>query len=179
MAKNNGILNPDQKRKMLLILRIVLLTAAVFYLLFLLYNNYFAEEKYEVYYATADANFLKAEERVIDQEKDLYFELFEELKAGPESSELRITIPENSELIDYKIETKKITLNFNSALKTNHWGGSAGEQMTVYSIVNTYTNLDQIDSVEILLEGKNIESLVGHLDLSQPLIYNQKLLGDS
>ena len=179
MAANKKILNADQKRKILLILRFLLLTAAVLYLLFLLYNNYFVEDKYKIYFSTADAANLEIESRTINEENDLYYELFKELKAGPQNEDLRATIPEGSELLDYEIEDSKIILNFNFALKSNHWGGSAGEQMTVYSIVNTYTSLEQIESVEFELEGENIESLVGHLDLSQPLMYNQKLLGDS
>jgi hypothetical protein len=47
--------------------------------------------------------------------------------------------------------------------------------LTVYSIVNSYTALSEVESVKILLEGEEVESLVGHLDLTQPLMYNQKL----
>jgi len=175
MAANKTILSPAQKRKLLLVLRLLLLTAAVFYLLFLFYNNFSADNKLAVYFSTKDANYLRLEEREIDQDKDLYLQIFEELKAGPESSELGGTIPDGSQLLEYEIEGELIVLNFNRALKDNHWGGSAGELLTVYSIVNSYTALDQIQKVRILIEGEEVESLVGHLDLSQPLMYNQKL----
>lgn len=179
MAASKKILSPDQKRKLLLILRVLLLTAAVLYLLFLFYDNYSADNKIRVYFSTEDANYLRLEEREIDQEKDLYFQIFEELKAGPESSELGETIPEGSQLLDYEIDGELIILNFNRALKDNHWGGSTGELLSVYSIVNSYTSLEEIKNVRILIEGEEVESLVGHLDLSQPLMYNQKLTEDS
>jgi len=172
-------LSADQKRKLLLILRILLLTAAVLYLFFLFYNNYLLEEKIEIYFAAADASQLKVEKREIDEENDLYFQVFEELKAGPKSDELSATIPAGSQLLDYSLEDKVLKLNFNRELKDNHWGGSTGELMTVYSIVNSYTTFSEVEKVKILLEGKEVESLVGHLDLSQPLLYNQKLTDGS
>ncbi len=175
MDTKKSKLSADQKRKMLLILRILLLTAAVLYLLFLFYNNYLLEKKFEVYFSTTDAAYLKAESRSIDEDGDLYFQIFDELKAGPESDNLSKTIPEETKLIDYQLDNKKLTLNFNRALKTNHWGGSTGELLTVYSIVNSYTALSEVESVKILLEEEEVESLVGHLDLTQPLMYNQKL----
>lgn len=179
MAADKKSLSAEQKRKLLLILRILLLTAAVFYLIFLFYNNYLAEPKIEVYFSNADATYLKAESRKIEEDSDLYFQIFKELKAGPESDKLAKTIPEDTQLLDYQLDNKKLTLNFNRALKNNHWGGSTGELMTVYSIVNSYTVLSEVDSVKILLEEEEVESLVGHLDLTQPLMYNQKLTEES
>jgi len=175
MAENTKILSAAQKRKLLLSLSILLLTAAVLYLIFLFYNNYLAEPKIEVYFSTTDAVYLQAENREKDEDSDLYFQIFEELKAGPESDKLLKTIPEGSQLLDYQLDNTLLTLNFNLALKTNHWGGSTGELLTVYSIVNSYTALSEVESVKILLEGEEVESLVGHLDLTQPLMYNQKL----
>jgi spore germination protein GerM len=175
MAVKKMRLTADQKRKLLLILRLLLLTAAILYLFILFYNNYYAENNFEVYFSTADASYLKAESREIDEEDDRYLQIFEALKAGPENNELAETIPEGSQLLDYQLDNKLLTLNFNQALKTNHWGGSTGEMLTVYSIVNSYTALSEVESVKILLEGEEVESLVGHLDLTQPLMYNQKL----
>ena len=177
MAAEKGILNADQKRKILLVLRILVLTAAVIYLVFFVINNFSADDnKFSVYFSNSDATFLEAEKREINEEEDIYLQLFKELKAGPETNKLRPSIPEGSSLLDYKIEDKTIILNFNEELRVNHWGGSTGETMTVYSIVNTYTSLKEIEKVKILLEEKEIETLVGHLDLTGPLMYNQKLV---
>ncbi|MFW6294135.1 MAG: GerMN domain-containing protein [Halanaerobium sp.] len=175
MALKLKKINSAQKRKLLLILRILLLTAAVLYLFFLFYNNYFNGKKIEVYFSTADANYLRAEDRTLTEDEDRYLQIFDELKAGPESEELVATIPEGSKLLDYQLEDELIILNFNQAFRDNHWGGSAGESMTVYSIVNSYTALAELESVKILIEGEEVESLAGHLDLTKPLMYNQKL----
>ncbi len=167
------------KRKILAVLRILVLTAAVIYLIFFFTNRFFGEpEQIKVFFSTEDAMYLKAENREIEEDTEIYIQIIEELKAGPVSDSLRPTIPEGVELLDYEIDEQNITLNFNRELRDNHWGGSTGELLTVYSIVNSYTYLEDLDSVTIILEGQGIETLVGHLDLTKPLVYNQKLVMD-
>ena len=80
MAAEKSKMTADQKRKILLVLRILLITGAVLYILFLLYNNFLAEDKYQIYFATSNANYLQAESRTLPEEADIYFQLFEELK---------------------------------------------------------------------------------------------------
>ena len=56
-----------------------------------------------------------------------------------------------------------------------HTGGSQDEMLTVYSIVNALTaNLPAITSVQLLIDGKEVDTLAGHIDLRKPL---QKNLG--
>ena len=51
-----------------------------------------------------------------------------------------------------------------------HSGGSTNEVLTVYSIVNALcANLPAIHSVELLVDGKQVETLAGHVDLRRPL----------
>jgi spore germination protein GerM len=56
-----------------------------------------------------------------------------------------------------------------------HSGGSLDELFTVYSIVNALTvNLPAITAVQILVEGKEVDTLAGHVDLRRPLGRNLK-----
>ena len=49
-------------------------------------------------------------------------------------------------------------------------GGSLNELHTVYSIVATLTeSFPEIFAVQFLVEGEQIETLAGHVDLSHPL----------
>jgi hypothetical protein len=51
-----------------------------------------------------------------------------------------------------------------------HPGGSLAEIFTVYSIVNALTvNLPAVTRVQILVDGKEIDTLAGHVDLRHPL----------
>lgn len=55
-------------------------------------------------------------------------------------------------------------------VRTKHPGGSLYELFTVYSIVNALTvNLPAITRVQILIDGKEADTLAGHIDLRHPL----------
>ena len=52
-------------------------------------------------------------------------------------------------------------------------GGSLDELFTVYALVNALTlNVEAIDAVQILIEGREVDTLSGHVDLRRPLALN-------
>lgn len=54
-----------------------------------------------------------------------------------------------------------------------HSGGSTNETLTVYTLVNALTaNLPAVTAVQVLVEGKEVDTLVGHIDLRRPLEKN-------
>lgn len=54
-----------------------------------------------------------------------------------------------------------------------HPGGSIDELLTVYTIVNAVTaNLPAVSAVQLLVDGKEVETLAGHVDLRRPLAGN-------
>lgn len=56
---------------------------------------------------------------------------------------------------------------------TRHPGGSLAETLTVYALVNALTaNLPAVSRVQILVEGQEVDTLAGHIDLRQPLPQN-------
>jgi spore germination protein GerM len=56
---------------------------------------------------------------------------------------------------------------------TAHPGGSLDELLTIYSIVNALTmNLPAVTSVQVLVDGKEVDTLAGHVDLRRPLTKN-------
>lgn len=58
-------------------------------------------------------------------------------------------------------------VDFSNELVQNHPGGSSAEELTVYSLSNTLiANFPAIKMVKILVEGHEIPSLAGHLDLT-------------
>ena len=61
-------------------------------------------------------------------------------------------------------------------LQKNFVGGSTGEEMLVGSVVNTLTEFPEIQKVQILVDGQEVETLSGHMDLSQPLPRMTELL---
>ena len=54
-----------------------------------------------------------------------------------------------------------------------HPGGSLNELLTVYALVDALTvNLPAISAVQVLIDGREVETLAGHVDLRRPLAKN-------
>jgi spore germination protein GerM len=70
-------------------------------------------------------------------------------------------------------ETGDAYVDFSAELSSKHPGGSLSELLTVYAIVDTLTvNLPAIVRVQILVDGKEVDTLAGHVDLRRPLVKN-------
>jgi spore germination protein GerM len=64
-------------------------------------------------------------------------------------------------------------VDFSRDIVTAHPGGTQNELLTVYTIVNALTvNLPAVTAVQLLVDGKEVETLSGHIDLRQPLAKN-------
>jgi len=51
-----------------------------------------------------------------------------------------------------------------------HPGGSLDEALAVYAIVQAVTtSLPDVTAVQILIDGKEVDSLAGHIDLREPI----------
>jgi spore germination protein GerM len=62
-------------------------------------------------------------------------------------------------------------------ITSNHPGGSVAELFTIYAIVNAVTaNLPAIARVQILVDGREVDTLAGHIDLRRPLQRNDTLV---
>lgn len=73
----------------------------------------------------------------------------------------------------YVTERGEAFVDLSSEITANHPGGALEELFTVYTIVNALTvNLPAITHVQILVGGKEADTLAGHVDLRQPLIKN-------
>lgn len=120
-----------------------------------------------LYFADEQAEKLVPEEREVDREQ-LPAVLVEELIRGSKTG-LGRTIPEGTRVLSVKVADGVAYVDFSREFRDNHWGGSAGELMTVYSIVNSLARLEGIDRVQFLLEGEVQEELLGHMYYGEPI----------
>ena len=66
-------------------------------------------------------------------------------------------------------------VDFSAELRTNQQGGTTNEILTTYTVVHALTlNLPAITSVQILIDGKEVDTLAGHLDLRRPLEQDER-----
>jgi len=129
-----------------------------------------------VYFSDAEAQYLVPEERTLAVAELSPLRLLDELGRGPRRLDLRPTIPPQARPLAVNVSDGVAYVNYSRELRTNHPGGSTGEILTVYSIVATLTQLPAIDAVQLLLEGAEIDTLVGHLDLSGPLLPDERFI---
>lgn len=87
---------------------------------------------------------------------------------GPRSQGLVASLADGTKLLDISISNGLCTVDFSKEFVENHSGGSAGELVTLSSIVKTLTQFDSIDRVQILVEGKAGATL-GNILLDKPL----------
>jgi germination protein M len=134
-----------------------------------------------LYFSDDQAMYLVPEKRNVSIEEGasdevLATSILKELIAGPQNKELHATIPAEAKVLSVKINEGVASADFSQELQSKHWGGSTGEGMTLNSIANTLTELDSIDKVELLIEGKKVESLAGHMDTTVPLERNEGII---
>lgn len=134
-----------------------------------------------LYFSDDQAMYLVPEKRNISigegaSDEVLAASIIKELIAGPKNKELYATIPAEAKILSVKIKDGVASADFSEELQSKHWGGSSGEGMTLNSIANTLTELDSIDKVQLLIEGKKVESLAGHADTTVPLERNETII---
>lgn len=145
-------------------------------------NNVAKKEKYEVvlYFSDANERFLVPEKRFIPKEESTEGKARELVKALLEGSKTKLvnTFPEKAVLESIKIDDKQTAyVSFDKNLIKFHPGGSASEMATIYSLTNTLTrNISDIKRVKFLVDGKDVESIKGHIDTRQPFSMNKDLL---
>lgn len=135
-----------------------------------------------LYFTNAQQRWLMPEERSIEikQSQTTEYQIVEQLIQGPLDSSLVPTVSSEVKIRDIKTEEGICYVNLSSEFVTKHNGGSAGEVMTIYSIVNSLTELDTVKKVQFLVEGEKLTEYKGHLDFSKTferdtsLIYEDK-----
>lgn len=70
----------------------------------------------------------------------------------------------------YVTERGEAFVDLSGRVTSGHPGGSLTELLTVYALVNAVTaNLPAVQRVQILVEGKEVDTIAGHVDVRRPL----------
>ena len=124
-----------------------------------------------LYFSNADGTDLAVEERVVEVNANQTREktILEQLIAGPVEKDCVGTIPAETKIRDVTTTndgTCYVNLSEDFVLK--HSGGERAELLTVYSIVNSLCELDHVDKVQFLIEGKKLDEFKGNLQFKTP-----------
>jgi hypothetical protein len=71
----------------------------------------------------------------------------------------------------YVTSARDAFVDLSAEASTRHSGGLSAELLSVYAIVNAITaNLPTVQRVQILIDGREVDTLAGHVDLRRPLV---------
>lgn len=128
------------------------------------------------YHATNDAMYLIPEIHIVPKNDHPAQTSIELLLAGTKNSALVSVIPPDTKLRNVWVKDHIAYVDFNDKLIKNNTGGSTSELLLVGAIVNTLTEIPTIQKVQILVEGEEIDTIVGHMDTREPLSRSEKII---
>lgn len=130
-----------------------------------------------LYFADKDGAQLVKEERkiTINEKEKVEMQAIKELIKGPENKDLSRTVAAETKVLSIEIKEGVCFVNFSQEFISRHPGGTMGEQLTIYSVVNTLTALDGIEKVQFLVEGQKNESFI-HMLINEPFVRDESLI---
>ncbi|NPU82876.1 MAG: GerMN domain-containing protein [Syntrophaceae bacterium] len=132
------------------------------------------KEKREVvlYFSDANERFLVTEKRFVPKEatdEEQAREIVKALLSGSKTGNMA-TLPSKADVQGVRIrEDGTAEVSFTKTLVSAHPGSGTSEMATVFSLTNSIcTNLPAVKRVRILLDGKELASIRGHIDTRKP-----------
>jgi len=132
--------------------------------------------KAHLYYVSDDGAHLAGVERdvpfgetTVEQARQIV-----EAQIAPVADPLVSAIPPGTTLRAlFVTDTGEAYVDLSREAAAAHGGGSLDELLTVYTIVDVLTtNLPAVSAVQLLVDGKEVDTLAGHVDLRRPLAKN-------
>jgi germination protein M len=138
-----------------------------------------ANRKIILYFANENSTGLVGEERDIikvDKKLDLARKILEELIVGPRGKGCYRTIPETAAVRAVFIVGRTLVVDFSRELATDHPGGVSSELMTIYSVVDSLSEIGEIDNVQLLINGEASSTLSGRVSILRPIFPDRTLI---
>lgn len=121
----------------------------------------------EVYYTDSQVMELIPAKATISFSNDVekYIETFKALQTS-ENTDL-MPLWGKIELKSLKFVDGQIEMDIHKPIEAQL--GSGGESYAMSSLVDTFFQYDEVKSIELLVDGEKVESLMGHVDLPHPI----------
>lgn len=135
-----------------------------------------------IFYQSSRRNLLLPEEneifrteRLTDQAK----QVIELLARGPAGDGAVSPLPPGTRLRSiFLFDDGLAVADFSGEMSRAHPGGCWGERASIYAVVNSLTfNFPSIRRVKIMVEGREAETLAGHLSLARPFVMDLSMVG--
>lgn len=122
-----------------------------------------------LYYPDDSGMKIIAVKRDVKPSPDKYTAVMKSLMSGTDKKGTVDIIPKTAKLRSVKVKDGVAKVDFSRELIKDFNGGSTGEEMLVGSIVDTLTEFSEVKKVQILVEGKAVDTIAGHMDTEKPL----------
>ena len=135
-----------------------------------------------LFYATAEGDALLPVQREVPLAEGLVAQGRQILTAqfAPPPAPYISAIPPGTTLRAFYVTEKGDAFVDVSGISAAHPGGSLTELLTVHAIVNAVTaNLPAVQRVQILVDGKEVDTIAGHVDIRQPLARDTSLIRET
>jgi germination protein M len=133
-----------------------------------------------LYFSDDQAMYLVGQKRNIEEltAKAIILELIKGPSRLEGEEELYETLPSKLKLLDVQVKEGIASVDFSGDSIQAISGGSTGEGMALYSIINTLVSDDNlgITKVQFLVDGKKVDSIKGHYDVSVPMIEDKDMI---
>jgi len=133
-----------------------------------------------LFYASSDGRALVPVKRdvplasgVVEQGRQI---LLTEMQAAP-APYIKV-IPEGTTLRAFYVTDRgDAFVDLGPEIVRTHPGGSLNELLTVYALVNAVTaNLPAVQRVQLLVDGREVDAIAGHVDIRRPLMRDSSLV---
>ena len=101
--------------------------------------------------------------------------IVDELIKGPQTEGNISVIPQGVKVLSVETKNRVCFVNLSKEFIDKVSGGSSGEILTVYSIVNSLTELDTVSSVQLLIEGEKKDTL-SHIAINEPIVRDKSVI---
>lgn len=110
----------------------------------------------KLYFPDKNGEKLLPEQRSVDAQQALSLEktVVGELIKGPSDNKKTAAIPEGTKLLNIETKDSVCYVNFSSEFKSKTSSGSTATMLTLYSVVNSLCELENVESVQILVNGE-------------------------
>ena len=98
-----------------------------------------------------------------------------ELVKGPKNNDNFATIPKDTKVLSVETKEGICFVNLSEEFITKFSGGSSAATLAIYSIVNSLTELPDIDRVQFLIDGVKVETF-GDYIFSEPFARDKHIL---
>ncbi len=135
------------------------------------------ESNITLYFSDAEASGLMREIRRVKVPKGESMEkiIVSELIRGPQKEKMYRTIPQDTKIRSVETKDGVCFVNLSSEFISKHSGGTAAEELTVYSIVNSLTELSNVERVQFLIEGEKKDVFI-HMVFNEPIARDVSLV---